>query len=236
MAVTASISSQGNTERFVLDFVTRQGRPVEIELGVVVGAVSEAQSEPADSTIADVDEATLCVWDVETGQLITRLPLAAIASTHKLTLDVDPDQRPIVRSVAFHPTGRHAIVTLFAPTESKYYIGDWDWNNADKPYREIRRELRDVSMATYAPDGAAILTIGGREAPVESRIANRDDELWTTECCQIREFFARQPIHCLCGCRWIGQNSCRRIAQDRRNRQDLATRSGCSTVVCQPPN
>ncbi len=132
---------------------------------VVAMDVTADGTQLITACVSQIDEAVVVhLWDVETGQPVKRLPLASIAKRHKLALDGDARQRPIVRSVAFHPTGQHAIVTLFAPRESKYYIGDWGWNNNPDTYREIRRELRDVSMAMYVPDGDAILAVGGRGA------------------------------------------------------------------------
>jgi WD40 repeat protein len=81
----------------------------------------------------------------------------------------DSDLLPVIRSVAFYPQGKSALVTAFAPKSSTYHLGRWTWGN-QKPYEKLKitsRPLHDVSMATYTPGNTpsgAIMTVGGSGA------------------------------------------------------------------------
>ena len=76
------------------------------------------------------DEKVLRLWNVDTGEEIRHLANGSNGDSQK--------NRPIIRSVTFHPTQPRALVTIFDPTivfdpndksKSPYQVGTWDWEN-----------------------------------------------------------------------------------------------------------
>jgi WD40 repeat protein len=103
--------------------------------------------------------ATLEIVDVATLQTTRPFPLPTPRGLE--------GSQPVVRAVALHPSERRALVTMGVKGESDYFVGEWKWDTADAgSFRFLpRTDVRDVSMAVYAPNSQdEVLTVGGRGA------------------------------------------------------------------------
>ena len=153
-------SSDGTVAKWNVDEQTASPpREMTLRHDDRVMAMDVSSDERLLVTAADTkrDDTAVRLWDLAadgaggSAEEIRTLPKAAVGSLE-------------VRSVAMHPTERHALVTLFEKTKSKYHVARWDWE-AGQQLRPVLAGLHDTSMAFYAPGREdAILTVGGRGA------------------------------------------------------------------------
>ena len=130
---------------------------------VVAMALSKDGTQLVTAAGAEDSEAVLRLWDVASGQqLEPRLTLADLSAVVRAGFPAS-DEPPLIRSVAWHPSGDHALVVVFDPRDSKYQVGRWQWDRPGQPYVRIGRGLRDISTVRYV-DEDSVLTVGGRGA------------------------------------------------------------------------